>query len=375
MSTLRLGPRQRFRTGIDWILIGSAVALSAIGVLTIWGASATDGQVGSLTGAARRQLQWVFIGLIFMTALVVTDYRWTRRFAWPLYAVLLVALAYLIIDGRKIHGAASWYLIRIGGFRFSAQPSEIGKVILVLILARYLSSRMLVFRKIWHVIIPLAIVGVPVALIFLQPDFGTAAIYLPTAFVLFFAAGIRKRVIVTFLLIGIAVAAAGYPHLKDYQKARVQTFLDPTADPLGKGYNVLQAQTALGSGGLIGKGWGQGTQTSFRFLPEFQTDFIFPALGEQFGFIGCMGVLGLFLILILRLAFLATQSEDLYGTLMLAGLATIFMVHLILNVGMAIGLLPVTGVPLPFFSYGGSFTLTCYIMIGLAVSASARLED
>lgn len=372
MESLKISLPERGGLRVDWMLLGVVLALTALGIVTIWGASSSDGHLAPFTGYARRQFQWMIIGLILAGGLMLLDYRWTRVAAWPGYLVFLLTLIYLLAIDRKIKGAASWFVIDLGPLHFSAQPSEIGKVIVSMVLARYLSSRVLTFRKIWHTFVPLAILGVPVGLILLQPDFGTSMVYLPTAFAIFFVAGIRKRVIVLYAILGVAAAFAAYPQLKPYQKDRIKTFLNPGEDALGKGYNVIQAQTALGSGKMFGKGWGRGTQTSFRFLPEYQTDFVFPTLGEQFGFMGCVGTLLLYGILLGRLLVLAGRTEDLYAALLLVGIAAILTSHLMLNVGMAVGLMPVTGVPLPFLSYGGSFMLTCYTMVGLALSISAR---
>lgn len=372
MDTLKISRPEHRGVHIDWVILGTVLALTVIGIITIWGASASDGSLGPFVGYARRQLQWTILGLALAAGLAFFDYRWTKTAAWPLYILLALSLLYLLFVDRKIKGAASWHVIQLGGLRFSAQPSELGKVVVILMLARYLAPRVLEFRKFWHTFVPLIILGVPVGLILLQPDFGTAVVYFPMAFALFLVAGIRKRVILIYALIGLTVAVAGYPQLKPYQKDRIRTFLNPGEDALGKGYNVIQAQTALGSGRMFGKGWGRGTQTSFRFLPEYQTDFVFPTLGEQFGFMGCAGTLLLYGILLARLLILAGRTEDLYGALIVVGVAAVLIVHLILNVGMATGLLPVTGVPLPFLSYGGSFMLTCYSMVGLSLSVAAR---
>lgn len=372
MSTLRIAQPEDEGLRVDWTILGCVLALTVIGIVTIWGASASDGDLGPFAGYARRQFQWMMVGLVLALGLMFLDYTWARTAAWPLYFLLLIPLILLLVVDRKVKGAASWFALELGSFRFSAQPSEIGKVIVVLVLARYLAPRVLKFRKFWHTFVPLVILGVPVGLILLQPDFGTATVYLPAAFAMFLVAGIRKRVIVTYAMLGLAVAVTGYPQLKPYQKDRIKTFLNPGEDALGKGYNVIQAQTALGSGQMFGKGWGRGTQTSFRFLPEYQTDFVFPTLGEQFGFAGCAGVLLLFGILLGRLLILAGRTEDLFAALLVVGIAAILTVHIMLNVGMATGLLPVTGVPLPFLSYGGSFMLACYAMVGLALSISAR---
>lgn len=357
---------------IDFVTIVLAVTLTVIGIATIWGAMSSEGKPVPFRGYPRGQTIRLFISLVGMSVLALMNFRWSRRLAWPLYLGLLCVLGLLLIRGQAVKGAASWIFIPLGSSRFQLQPSEFGKIILVMVLAHYLSSRMHVFRRFHHTLVPGIIAAIPIALILIQPDFGTAVVYVPVTLVMFFVAGIRKRVLVAYAMLAVAAMAVGYPQLKPYQKGRIETFLNPGQDALGKGYNAIQAQTALGSGEIIGKGWGRGTQTSFRFLPEYQTDFVFPTFAEQFGFLGCLVVLVLFSLLVLRLVWIAANTEDLYGALMVSGFATVFVVHLTLNIGMATGLLPVTGLPLPFFSYGGSFMLTCYAMIGLSLSVGAR---
>lgn len=348
----------------------ASLGLALFGVAAIWGASLDNAAIYH-----KKQMQWLVVGLAAMIALAAVDHRWSKRTAWLLYLGLIGLLLLVLVTGSRVNGSKSWFILPLGGGRKIAfQPAEPGKVIVVIMLARYLSSRMLTFRRFVDAIAPMAILAVPVGLILKQPDFGTAMIFLPTAAAMFFVAGLNKRVFVAFGLAAVAAAYLGYPHLKQYQKERIQTFLNPGQDALGKGYNVIQAQTALGSGEMFGKGWGKGTQTNFRFLPEYQTDFVFPTLGEQFGFAGDLAVLALYAIILGRMTYLAGRTQDLYGALLVTGLAAVLMVHLILNIGMATGLLPVTGVPLPFLSYGGSFLLTCFIMIGLSVSVGIRRD-
>ncbi len=370
---LRFTP-PRIWPNIDWLLLILAVALSLCGVVTIWGASSTEGKLGAFVGYANSQFQWLLLGLTVAVPLVVADYRWTRRMAWPMYLTLVAILILVLLRGQRVNGSMSWFAFHLGGRKIQFQPSEPAKVIVVIMLADYLAERVAKFRRLRDTILPMGIAGIPIALILKQPDLGTALVFIPTMFVMFFLAGLRKRVLIFYFLLGASGAILAYPRLKEYQKERIQTFLNPGEDALGKGYNVIQAQTAMGSGGTMGKGWGRGTQTNFRFLPEYQTDFVFPTLGEQFGFVGVVAVLVLYALLIGRMTHLAIVTQDLYGVLLIGGLATILVVHLTLNIGMTTGLLPVTGLPLPFFSYGGSFMLTCFVMIGLIVSAGARRE-
>jgi rod shape determining protein RodA len=305
-----------------------------------------------------------------LVAAIVFDYRGLKPFVWFFYGVLIALLIGLRFAGAASHGARLWYAL--GPFNF--QPAEPGKIVVVLVLARYLAARADDFRGLRQTFAPLAIVGAPMLLIMAQPDFGTAVVLAPITAAMFWAAGLRKRVFVLFLLVSSVAAVAYYPHLKDYQKERIRTLFNPEADPRGSGYNIIQARTALGSGQLFGKGWGKGTQTALRFLPEYHTDFIFPTVGEQFGMVGCLVVLALLGMLIMRMVHLAQVTQDMFGVLAITGLATMLATHSVMNVGMTVGLLPVTGLPLPFFSYGGTFMLTCLTSIGLTVGIGARRD-
>jgi rod shape determining protein RodA len=354
---------------VDWALIVITVALIGCGLITLWGATSHEG-VGlwPIPFYARRQILFGGVGLALMAALIFFDYRRLHPLAWVLYGLMLLALAGLLVKGASAKGATSWY--DLGFFRL--QPSEPAKIILVLVLARYLAPRMLIFRGVRHTVIPLAIVGGPMLLILAQNDLGTALVLVPVTAAMFWVAGLRKRVFLLFLALGVGGILLAYPHLKPHQKNRIETFLHPETDLRGSGWNIFQAKTTLGSGELTGKGWGQGTQTQFRFLPEFHTDFIFPTVGEQFGLIGCLVVIGLFTLFVWRMIWLAGRCQDLFGVLVIAGLTAMLVTHILQNIGMVLGLLPITGLPLPFFSYGGSFMLTSCVAVGLTLSIAAR---
>lgn len=355
---------------VDWPLILVTLALLACGIITLWGAlSRGEGpQLWPIPFYAKRQILYASVGLVGMAVVGFIDYRRLHRWVWLFYAILILALVGLLIKGAAIKGATSWY--DLGFFRL--QPSEPGKIVLVLTLASYLALRMRHFRGLRHIFIPLGIIGLPLVLILAQRDLGTALVLIPITGAMFWVAGLRKWIFALFILLGIIGAVSAYPHLKPYQQERIKTFLNPEADRQGSGWNIFQAQTALGSGQLLGKGWGRGTQTNFRFLPEFHTDFIFPTVGEQFGFVGCMVVIGLFIVFIGRMVRLAQMSGNVFGVLIITGLTAMLCTHIIQNIGMVVGLLPVTGLPLPFFSYGGSFMLTCLASVGLVLSIAAR---
>jgi rod shape determining protein RodA len=358
----RIGP------GIDWLLILSTLALAAFGILTLWGARSGGQGLGAMDGIVRRQCLWVGFGLGSMVVLTLFDYRRLKPLAWLVYGIFIAALVGLLYQGLKVKGAQSWF--DLGLFRL--QPSEPGKIIVVLALARYLAPRAKSFRGLRQTWVPMLIAGLPMGLIAMQPDLGTASVVIPITAAMFWVAGLRKRVFVLFLVVGLALAATAYPLLKPYQRQRINTFLQPHADPRGKGYNIIQAQASLGSGQMLGKGLGRATQTAYRFLPEYHTDFIFPTLGEQMGMVGCGVALALFVLLIGRMAHLAAKTHDRFGVLIITGLAAILTTHILFNIAMTVGLMPVTGVPLPFFSYGGSFMLTCMASVGLVIGIGAR---
>lgn len=356
---------------VDWMLVAATALLCVAGLATLWGATSDGEGLNWPPGVyARRQAILMGGGWVVFAICALFDYRKLRGGVWWAYGALLLALAGLIVRNVATKGARSWYDL---GF-FNLQPSEPGKLIVIVALAHFLAARVDRFRGLRHLFLPALVVGAPWALILIQPDFGTAAVFIPTVAVMCWVAGLRKWVFVMFIVLGIVAMAAGYPHLKPYQKDRVITFLNPERDPRGKGYNVIQAQTTLGSGEFFGKGWGRGTQTQMRFLPEFHTDFIFPTVGEQFGLVGCLGVLCMFSLLIWRMVQAAALSKNPFGILVASGLTAMICTHIFMNAGMTIGLLPVTGLPLPFFSYGGSFLLTCMAALGLTVSVGARRE-
>ena len=354
---------------IDWLMLALAAALIGFGIVTLWGSTSAAGDgPGPLRGYALRQLRWAAIGLVPLVFLIVLDYRKLQPVIWIIYGLQMALLAGLLFKGETIKGARSWY--DLGAFNF--QPSEPGKLVVILALAHCLSHRMDRFGGLRSLPLPLAIVGFPVWLILKQPDLGSAMVLVPVAGAMLWVAGLHKWIVLVALIAAAGGAVATYPHLRPYQKDRIQTFLNPEADPLGRGYNIIQSETALGSGQLLGKGWGRGTQTNFNFLPEFHTDFIFPTVGEQFGLVGSSLLLLMTTLLVLLLLRLANQTHDLFGMLIVVGVATLFATHVFFNIGMTIGLMPITGLPLPFFSYGGSFMLTCMASVGLAVGIGAR---
>jgi rod shape determining protein RodA len=246
------------------------------------------------------------------------------------------------------------------------------KIATVLLLAWWLSDNMGGLRQFWKVIGAIVICAVPSALIFLQPDLGTAMIFIPLLFGMLFVAGVKKRVIALLILGLVLSGVLAFPFLKSYQKARLTSFINPDKDPDGSGYNIIQARITLGSGRIIGKGWGKGTQTALRFLPEHHTDFIYSSLAEQFGLLGCGFVLLAFGLLMQRMFVLLKRCQDEFCYFAGVGCALIIISHVLYNLGMSLGMLPVSGLPLPLLSYGGTFLVVTYFAFGLILNVSMK---
>ncbi len=352
---------------LDWTLLAVVLALAVIGVFFIHSASY---QLRLATGVrfSHRQAVWLGLGLILYFLLAAVDYRKLIYFAYPLLGLAVIMLALIIVAGEARLGARRW--LQVWGL--NVQPSEIAKLFLVMALARYLSER---FPERWrwsYSLVACLIALVPAALILRQPDLGTALVFVPIALGMIFLAGARLKHLIVLLLILLILLPVFWFTLRDYQRTRLLVFANPDLDPLGAGYTVIQSKIAIGSGGLHGKGWLGGTQNMLSFLPERQTDFIFSVVAEEWGFLGSAALLGLFSVLICRLFVIAHRCRDLGGRLLAAGGMILISTHVIVNVGMAMGLLPATGLPLPFISYGGTVTVAMFSVMGLCQSVYAH---
>lgn len=355
---------------LHWGLIGLIVTIGMIGIALLYSAG---GQ--SWEPWAGAQLTRFIIGLVLMVAVALVDVRIWLRIAYPLYGAMLVLLIAVEIMGHMGMGAQRWINL---GF-FVLQPSELMKLTLVLALAKYFHS--LSLEDISHpikLIAPLLMVLVPVTLVLMQPNLGTAMLLLLASGAMFFAGGVRWWKFVIVIALAAAIMPYAWHHLHDYQKARLMTFLNPSADPLGTGYNILQSKIALGSGGLFGKGFGQGTQSQLQFLPEKHTDFIFVVLAEEFGMMGALFLLGLYFLLILYGFMIALTTRNQFGRLTAFGLTTTFFLYVFVNVAMVTGTIPVVGIPLPLVSYGGTAMLTlllgCGLLLGISVHRDVRIS-
>jgi rod shape determining protein RodA len=361
-------PDERPRVGLlatlHWGLFASALALAGIGLAAVRSASAEAGGV-----YFQRQLVWSALGFLVMVVAFVFPYHRLLALAPPLYAAGLVALVAVLLVGHQAGGSVGWF--RIGSI--GLQPSEFAKLTTAFLLARYLAS--LAERRLEnrHILIALAIAAAPMLLIAVEPDLGGAAMFVPMVAGMLLVSGVSPRLLVGGALAAVVVAALVWNFgMKDYQRQRVLTFLAPSQDPQGAGYHVRQSKIAVGSGQLTGRGYMQGTQSQLRFLPARHTDFILAVLAEESGFLGVAVVLALYGAYLASAATIAARARDRAGILLVTGLASIFAFHVVYNSAMVIGLVPVTGIPLPFLSYGGSFTLANWTAVGLMLGVDFR---
>ena len=358
---------RRLFTHFDWTLLGIVLLIASIGILNIY--STTSGGEISGTPLYLKQTFWLLIGLAVMVAIAFTEYRFYSDFAYIVYTVafffLLVVMGYGIITS----GAQRW--IKIGSISF--QPSEFVKISLILALAKFFQRPPVrEGYSLKDLPLPFLLLLLPTGLILKQPDLGTSIILLLVFFSILIFVKIRWTSLLTIGLVGAAILPLSWSFLKEYQKRRITTFFNPELDPLGAGYHIIQSKIAVGSGGIIGKGFMKGTQCRLGFLPEQQTDFIFSALGEEWGLIGSLIVVGLYFILILWGLRIAVQSKDRFGAILSFGVVAMLFWHIFINIGMVLGMMPVVGIPLPLISYGGSFLLSTFIGIGLLLNVSMR---
>ena len=352
---------------LDWTLILSAISVSILGLLTM-------NSFLSNNGLFYRQFTWLCFSIFVMFGLSFIDFRFLRLTPVVVFIFLAmsVVLLSLFIIGSTIKGSQSW--IDFGSFSF--QPSDPAKLVLIIVLAKYFTKRHVEIAHIRHIVVPGLYAFILFALVFLQPDFGSAIIIFGVWFGLMMVTGISRKHLMVLLTIGIVtVVGLWFFVFAEYQKLRILTFINPLSDLQGAGYNAYQSTVAVGSGRLLGKGIGYGTQSKLSFLPEYETDFIFAAFAEEWGFIGVGILLILFAIIIWRIMANAKVGATNFEILYCVGLALIFMTHFVIHVGMNIGLLPVTGITLPLMSYGGSHLLTEFAGIGILLGMRRYKRD
>lgn len=401
-----------FKEYFDRTIFFSVVGLAAIGLLSIYSATfdAYDGR------DFYRQVLWAVIGFLAMLTMMLVPIRWLQRSAVTIFFASLSLLILVLVAGKRVYGSQSW--LGFGGL--GIQPSEFVKITTILALASYLSRSEVKVTELKDLVKTSIIVVFPIMLIMLQPDFGTALTFLGMFVPMLYWAGASKFLIIIIIAPALVAAASiigttpflivlillgiglwmlrhenqftaalvfgvnvvvgfmvqiVYQKLPLYQQKRIATFLDPNNDPLGAGYNVIQAKVAIGSGGLVGKGFMRGTQTQLSFIPKQWTDFIFCVPGEEFGFLGGVIVLGLFAVVLYRGIHLASLSKNKFGSLVAIAITSLLAFHIFVNIGMSVGLMPVIGIPLPFLSYGGSSLVSYMMMAGLLMNVYANRKE
>ena len=342
---------------INWLFVFILCVTASVGFAMLY--SAADGNVSPW---ASRQMVRFAVGLLIMIAIAMVDVRFWLRYAYLIYSGAMVLLIAVEIAGSIGMGAQRWIDLGV----VTIQPSELMKIALVLALARYFhGARLEDVHSPLHLLAPLALVFLPAGLVLRQPDLGTALMLILGSGAIFFTAGVRMWKFGVVVILGLASLPVGWQFLHEYQKQRVLTFLNPENDPLGSGYHIIQSKIALGSGGIAGKGFMQGTQSHLSFLPEMHTDFIFTMLAEEFGIIGALALIGLYSIILIYGIFFSVTCSNQFGRLVAIGITTTFFLYVFINIAMVTGLIPVVGVPLPLISYGGTAMLTLMIGFGM----------
>ena len=359
---------------LDFTLLLASVALIVYGVAMVYFATHNDVE-GDALYYARAQVLNALAGLIALVVVSVIDYEAYRRWQWAFYALTVLSIAAVYVLGAVTRGSRRWIELPF----FNLQPSQLGLFLVLIALGAFLVDRMELLGTRRITLAALVYIAVPAALVFFQPDFGTSTVYVALVLAVLFFYGTpwtHFAVLVgagasTFVALVWLLPLAGIELIKPYQMDRLLVFLDPGRDPGGSGYNVVQSMIAVGSGALTGRGQ-QATQTTLDFLPEHHTDFIFSVIGERFGFVGAALLLALYAVVLWRALRIATMSRDMYGSILAGGVAVMLLFQMFVNIGMTIGIMPVTGIPLPFVSYGGAAMITFLLLVGLLESIHVR---
>lgn len=350
----------------DWVLLAFVLVICALGATEIYSATFST----KFAGAHVRQIYWVLGGLALMFLISLIDYHALLDNSHWLYILAVLSLVAVLIFGKKYLGARRWIQLP-GGQHF--QPSEWVKLVLILVLAKYFSDLHSREASVSDIVKAGVIVGVPMLLVLKQPDLGTALTYLPVVVMALFLGGMRLKHAAVIVLVGALMTPLVWHYgLKPYQKVRLVSFREPEADPQGSGYQIQQSLIAVGAGGIWGKGTTKGTQTQGLFLPVPHTDFIFAAFCEEHGFVGALGLLLLYFLLLMRLTHNAQTAPDRAGAFVVMGVVAVLIFHVLVNIGMVVGFMPVTGIPLPLVSYGGSSVLFTFLALGMVMNIRMR---
>ena len=349
---------------LDWILLGLALLIAAIGVVEIYSTTAHS----ALADQYKKQIFWILLGCVLALVVSQIDYHLFLEQAPWFYVLCVLVLAGLLVGGRSVAGTRRW--LHLGGLTF--QVSEMVKLVIILLVAGYFADKRSRYVS-WGNLVKLgALVGLPALLVALEPDLGTALTFIPIAVAGVFLGGIRARQVAVLCLLGLLSLPVGWHFLRPYQRERIMSFVSPTHDTQGSSYQVTQTKIAIGSGGFWGKGIGNGTQSRLGFIPVSHADSIFAALAEEQGFVGTLFVLLLYLAFLLRVVDGAQMAGDRAGAILLVGFAAVLFFQIAVNTGMMIGFLPVTGIPLPLMSQGGTSVLFTFLGLGLALSVKVR---
>ena len=363
----------RARENFDWTLFLAVVAIAILGVVNLYSATSVYVDAGQRSGLADvyvSQVYWLMVGLLMGTLVWAIDYRHFERLAYVLYAGGIGALILVFVLGTSIRGSSRW--LELG--RFTFQPSEFMKILVILVVAKYLHDDPKTEpRTLLDLAPPALLTAVPVALVMVQPDFGTSMIYALTVATMLAMTKVRRQ---SILWLGVGTPVVGWVFykylLRDYQIARIESFLSPEEDKTGAGFHAFQSKTAIGNGGVWGEGYMQGTQNQFGFLPDQYSDFPFSVFAEDWGFMGSVVLLAVYAFVCIWAIHVASQAKDRFGAAVAIGVGAVFFWHTLFNVGMALGLLPVVGITLPLFSYGGSSVVTTLVGFGLLMNVSMR---
>jgi rod shape determining protein RodA len=345
---------------IDYFLLVSVMCLLASGWFVLYSASQQE-EIATGIDFTQKQFIWMSLAVFVFFVFLLVDYHFLVNISFIIYGIVIILLLAVLFFGGAKYGAKRW--INIAGF--TLQPSEVAKLGVILAVVKYMIGDMEDRHNFRYIVLTGAIIIFPLLLIYKQPDLGTTLIFVPAVFAMLFIAGMRWVYVVFGLVVVFVSMPVVWNFLRPYQKARVITFINPESDPFGTGYSIIQSKIAIGSGGIIGKGWLGGTQNRLNFIPERHTDFIFSVVGEEWGFLGVLFVVILFFIAIASGFNIARKAPDVCGKFLALGIVVMFAAQVSVNIGMTIGLLPVTGIPLPFMSYGGTSLVVTMAMIGI----------
>ena len=359
---------QKIWTDSDWTIIICTLLLVGIGLTAIGSATHVNQEAIGFGSLVVKQLVFFLANVAVVIGMQFIDYHRLKGLGNIIYGITLLMLIAVMAVGTSALGAQRW--IQLGPI--TIQPSEFSKLLMIICMAKMLEPRIGKLNTFKSLILPVLYVGVPIALVFLQPDLGTSLVYIAIFVGMLFISGIKTRLIKIIAGTGLLLMPLGWFVLKEYQKQRILVFLNPDIDPFGSGYHIIQSKIAIGSGLIFGKGIFNGTQSQLNFLPENHTDFIFSVIGEEFGFVGCIVVLLLLFMLIYRSIQVAYTCNDNFGMLLATGIGTMFAFEVLVNVGMTIGIMPVTGIPLPFLSYGVSALTTNMLSIGILLNIAMQ---